>query len=159
MMSCASDCSLLTADCSVSVLWYTATRHTHTLYRPACHLVVVVVVVRRCTAGWMIALVTFTRAVCSGELSLLSSMSVVGGGGGGEEVPADRVQADHGVGKVPKPSLTSLSKDQCMASLSSRVQPPSIKKTKKCNLYGLNLQLDNGGGSSHPSVERRGDFP
>ena len=81
-----------------------------------------------------------------------------GGGGGGKEVPADRVQADQGVGKVPKPSLTSLSKDQCVASLSSKVQPPSIR-TKKCNLYDLNLHLDHGGGSSHPSVERRGDFP
>ena len=37
-------------------------------------------------AGWMIALVRSTRAVCSGELSLLSSMSV--GGGGGEEIPS-----------------------------------------------------------------------
>ena len=74
------------------------------------------------------ALLTFTRAVCSGELSLLSSMSVGGGVGvGGKEVPADRVQADQGVGKVPKPSLTSLPKDQNVASLSSKVQPPSIK--------------------------------
>ena len=33
LVGCASDCSLLTTDCSVSVLWYTATRQTHTLYR------------------------------------------------------------------------------------------------------------------------------
>ena len=43
------------------------------------------------------ALLRSTRAVCSGELSLLSSMSGGGGGGGGgsgggKEVPADRVQ-------------------------------------------------------------------
>ena len=79
-------------------------------------------------AGWMRALLRSTRAVCSGELSLLFSMSDGGrGGDGGEEVPADRVQADQGVGKVPKPCLTSLSKDQSVASLSSKVQPPSIK--------------------------------
>ena len=81
-------------------------------------------------AGWMGALLRSTRAVCSGELRSMCSMSV-GGGGGGEEVPADRVQADQGVGKAPKPSRTSLSKDQCVASLSSKVQPPSIKTLKK----------------------------
>ena len=59
------------------------------------------------------ALLRSTIAVCSGELSLLSSMLSVGGGDvGGKEVPPDRVQADQGVGKVPKPSLTFLSKDQ-----------------------------------------------
>jgi len=67
-------------------------------------------------AGWMSALLRSTRAVCSGELSLLSSI-YVGGGGGGKEVPPDRVQADQGMGKVPKPSLTSLSKDQSVTSL------------------------------------------
>ena len=83
-------------------------------------------------AGWMGALLRSTRAVCSGELSSMCSMSVGGGGGGGgKEVPADRVQADQGVGKAPKPSRTSLSKDQCVASLSSKVQPPSIKTLKK----------------------------
>ena len=34
-------------------------------------------------AGWMSALLRSSRAVCSDELSLLSSMSVGGGGGGG----------------------------------------------------------------------------
>ena len=67
-------------------------------------------------AGWMGALLRSTRAVCSVELSLLSNISV-GGGGGGNEVPPDRVQADQGMGKVPKPSLTSLSKNQSVASL------------------------------------------
>ena len=35
------------------------------------------VVVRRCVAGWMSALLRSTRAVCSGELSLPYGMSVV----------------------------------------------------------------------------------
>ena len=45
-------------------------------------------------------------------------------------MPADRVQADQGVGKVPKSGLTSLSKDQSVASLASKVQPPSIKSVQ-----------------------------
>ena len=75
-------------------------------------------------AGWMGTLLRSIRAACSGELSLLSSMSVgggVGSGCGGKEVPDDRVQADQRVGKVPKPCLTSLSKDQSVASLSSKM--------------------------------------
>ena len=76
-------------------------------------------------AGWMRAHLRSTRAICSGELSLLSSVSV-GGGGDGKEVPAGRVQADQGVGKGPKPSLTYLCKDQSVASLSSKMRPPSI---------------------------------
>ena len=77
-------------------------------------------------SGWMGALLRSTITVCSGELGLLSSMSAAaaaggGGAGGGKEVLADRVQADQGVGKVPKPCLTSLSKDQSVASLSSKM--------------------------------------
>ena len=154
MVSCASDCTLLTTDCSVSVLWvHSNSSDAYTLQtslplggcRCGC---------KEVQGGVDGSIVKSTIAVCSGELSLMSSMLSVGGGDvGGKEVPPGRVQADQGVGKVPKPSLTFLSKDQSVASLSSKVQPPSIKK---CNLYDLSLQLDNGGGSSHTGVERRG---
>ena len=64
-------------------------------------------------AGWMSALLRSTRAVCSGELSLLSSI-YVGGGGGSKEVPPDRVQAEQRNGKgTQTESDISIQRSKC----------------------------------------------
>ena len=110
-------------------------------------------------AGWMSASLRSTRAVCSGELSLPSSMSVGGGGCGCKEVSADRVQADEGVGKVDKSILTSLSKDQSVVSLSSKVQPPSIKNSATCTVSTSSLTMEGEAVTQEWKDEAVDDFP